>query len=107
MSVRVVTRIRPLLKTERELDVIVRTSSSNPPTSDSKPRTAKGDHNGSQGKTALRDRDTSVRIPNPKNENEEYAFQFNAVYDADVTQQELFDAEGSSFRPTLSTADMC
>jgi hypothetical protein len=33
-----------------------------------------------------------VRIPNPKNEGEEYAFQFNGVYDAEVSQQELFDA---------------
>lgn len=43
---------------------------------------------------ALRDRDNVVRIPNPKNEGEEYAFQFNSVYDAEVSQQELFDAEG-------------
>lgn len=43
---------------------------------------------------ALRDRDNVVRIPNPKNEGEEYAFQFNGVYDAEVSQQELFDAEG-------------
>lgn len=104
MSVRVVTRIRPLLKSERELDVIVRTGSSSPlPTSGLESFANKGDKKGSQDKATLKDRDTSVRIPNPKNENEEYAFQFNAVYDADVTQQELFDAEGLSSGPTYIT----
>lgn len=98
MSVRVVGRVRPLLKSERELDVIVRTSSSNPTAkSGSISLSSKDDKKGSQGKAALRDRDTVVRIPNPKNESEEYAFQFNAVYDANVTQQELFDAEGSYY----------
>lgn len=84
MSVRVIARIRPLLKSERELDVIVRTGSN------------KGEKNTEDSKAlaALRDRDTIVRIPNPKHEHEEYSFQFNAVYDAEVAQQELFDAEG-------------
>lgn len=96
MSVRVVARIRPLLKAEREADVIVRTGSA----ADSKPRQSTiGDNSGRSDKTdkklaALRDRDNVVRIPNPKNEGEEYAFQFNGVYDAGVSQQELFDAEG-------------
>lgn len=87
MSVRVVARVRPLLKSERELDVILRTGSSNQAC----------DKTSSQGKgalAALRDRDNLVRIPNPKNEGEEYSFQFNAVYDAEASQQELFDAEG-------------
>ncbi|KAE8355372.1 P-loop containing nucleoside triphosphate hydrolase protein [Aspergillus coremiiformis] len=89
MSVRVVARVRPLLKSERELDVILRTGSS------SQVVLGKADKQSPQDKklAALRDRDTLVRIPNPKNENEEYSFQFNAVYDADATQQELFDAE--------------
>ncbi|KAE8380006.1 P-loop containing nucleoside triphosphate hydrolase protein [Aspergillus bertholletiae] len=89
MSVRVVARVRPLLKSERELDVILRTGST---TQVAPSRTEK---QSSQEKklAALRDRDTIVRIPNPKNENEEYSFQFNAVYDAVSTQQELFDAE--------------
>lgn len=95
MSVRVVARIRPLLKSEREADVIVRTGSS--ATADSKSRQSilgdKGDKSDKK-LAALRDRDNVVRIPNPKNEGEEYAFQFNGVYDADVSQQELFDAEG-------------
>ncbi|OQE43478.1 hypothetical protein PENCOP_c003G05701 [Penicillium coprophilum] len=99
MSVRVVARIRPLLQTEREADVILRTGSS--AIADSKSRQSivgdKGDKSDKK-LAALRDRDNVVRIPNPKNEGEEYAFQFNGVYDAEVSQQELFDAEVS---PTI------
>ncbi|KAE8150438.1 P-loop containing nucleoside triphosphate hydrolase protein [Aspergillus avenaceus] len=89
MSVRVVARVRPLLKSERELDVILRTGAS------TQAVPTKTEKQTSQDKklAALRDRDTLVRLPNPKNENEEYSFQFNAVYDADATQQDLFDAE--------------
>ena len=36
----------------------------------------------------------TIRIPNPKNEGEQYTFQFNAVYGGETTQQELFEAEG-------------
>lgn len=86
MSVRVVSRIRPLWKTERELDVIVRTGSNS--------KGEKKNTEDSKALSALRDRDTIVRIPNPKQEHEEYSFQFNAVYNADASQQELFDAEG-------------
>lgn len=93
-----VARVRPLLKSERELDVIVRTgpspnSTASLPSSDTtaKSGAAKGKKD---ALAALRDRDTIVRIPNPKNEGEEFSFQFNAVYDASATQQELFDAEG-------------
>lgn len=92
MSVRVVARVRPLLKAEREQDIILRTG----PSSQTLP--PKGDQKSTRGNSAvakLRDRNTIVRIPNPKNENEEYSFQFNAVYDADASQQELYDAEGS------------
>ncbi|KAJ5082919.1 hypothetical protein N7532_011962 [Penicillium argentinense] len=89
MSVRVVARVRPLLKSERELDVIVRTGVS-AITAEAKLRETE---NGDRKLAALRDRDNIVRIPNPKNEGEEYTFQFNAVYDSDVAQQELFDAE--------------
>ncbi|KAJ5884348.1 hypothetical protein N7504_011920 [Penicillium tannophilum] len=87
MSVRVVARVRPLLKAERELDIILRTGAS------SASMDLKQSANGDRKLAALRDRDNVVRIPNPKNEGEEYTFQFNAVYDADVAQQELFDAE--------------
>ncbi|CAI7645578.1 unnamed protein product [Penicillium bialowiezense] len=94
MSVRVVARVRPLLKSERDLDVILRTGSSAP--ADSKSRlssVADKPEKTDKKLAALRDRDNVVRIPNPKNEGEEYAFQFNGVYDAEVSQQELFDAE--------------
>ncbi|KAJ5088762.1 hypothetical protein N7456_012378 [Penicillium angulare] len=89
MSVRVVARVRPLLKAERDLDVILRTGASAAPA----PVDAKSQESGDRKLAALRDRDNVVRIPNPKNEGEEYSFQFNAVYDAEVAQQELFDAE--------------
>ncbi|KAB8229747.1 kinesin family protein [Aspergillus alliaceus] len=89
MSVRVVARVRPLLKSERELDVILRTGSA----TQAVPNKAEKQSSQDRKLSALRDRDTIVRIPNPKNENEEYSFQFNAVYDADASQQELFDAE--------------
>lgn len=101
MSVRVVARVRPLLKSERELDVILRTDATTG-TADSKSRQSTGDKKSSgegDALAALRDRDNLVRIPNPKNEGEEYAFQFNAVYDSDASQQELFDAEGTSYLP--------
>ncbi|KAJ5482947.1 hypothetical protein N7539_006393 [Penicillium diatomitis] len=94
MSVRVVARVRPLLKSERDFDVILRTGASTS-AAEVKSRESSVEDRKS---AALKDRDSIVRIPNPKNEGEEYSFQFNAVYDADVTQQELFDAEVS---PTI------
>jgi hypothetical protein len=101
MSVRVVARIRPLLKSEREVDVIVRTGSS--ATAESKSRQANFLSLLSLLSLLLlidwRDLDSAVaedpvRTITSKNEGEEYAFQFNGVYDAEVSQQELFDAEG-------------
>ncbi|KAL1998135.1 hypothetical protein VTN02DRAFT_6795 [Thermoascus thermophilus] len=89
MSVRVVARIRPLLKSERELDVIVRTGSAN----SGAVSQANKEKRSEREKASLRDRENIVKIPNPKNESEDFSFQFNAVYDADVTQEELFDAE--------------
>ena len=73
MSVRVVARIRPLLKAELDKDTIV---------------TAITTNNESLGLP------TVVRIPNPKNENEDFSFHFNSVYDQSATQQDLFDNEG-------------
>ena len=73
MSVRVVARIRPLLKSEIEKDQIL------------------SSHPGPDGNTSI------VKIPNPKNLAEEYSFQFNNVYDQDSTQQEIFDAEGENY----------
>ena len=76
MSVRVVARIRPLLKSELDKDTIV---------------AADG---------------PVVRIPNPKNESEDFSFQFNSVYGADATQQELFDGEGTIRSHTLSNEEL-
>jgi hypothetical protein len=71
MSVRVVARIRPLLKSEIEKDQIV---------------TSQDGQDGTP---------TIVKIPNPKNVAEEYSFQFNSVYTQNSTQQEIYDAEGT------------
>ncbi|KAL4910762.1 hypothetical protein BDW74DRAFT_184488 [Aspergillus multicolor] len=89
MSVRVVARVRPLLKSERDVDIILHTGSKHTIL----PKEEKKSSKEPSKLAALRDRDTLVRIPNPKNENEEYSFQFNAVYDAEASQQELFEAE--------------
>ncbi|KAF4982337.1 hypothetical protein FDECE_17535 [Fusarium decemcellulare] len=78
MSVRVVARIRPLLEQERDKDVIVRAD-----TVDS-------------GKP-----NTIVKIPNPKNEAEEFSFAFNGVYDQSTTQEGLFTAEVSPHLKSL------
>ncbi|KAF7558784.1 hypothetical protein G7046_g5364 [Stylonectria norvegica] len=70
MSVRVVARIRPLLEKELDKDTIVRAESVDA----SKPNTI-------------------VKIPNPRNEAEEFSFAFNGVYDQSVTQEGLFTTE--------------
>ncbi|KAJ8127417.1 hypothetical protein O1611_g6219 [Lasiodiplodia mahajangana] len=70
MSVRVVARIRPLLEKEADKDIIVRPASND-------------DGNSSN----------VVKIPNPRNESEEFSFTFNSVYDQSTTQEELFTAE--------------
>ena len=72
MGIRVVARIRPQQKSELDKDIIV---------------------------SAVNDNDTSahpsiVKVPNPKNQNEDYSFQFSSVYDQPSTQQEIFDNEG-------------
>ena len=70
MSVRVVARVRPLLKSENGRDQVV------------------SSHNGADNKPSV------VKIPNPKNFVEEYSFQFNSVYGQDSTQQDVFENEG-------------
>lgn len=72
MSVRVVARIRPLLEKELDKDIIVRADGLD------------------TGKTH-----TIVKIPNPKNEAEEFSFAFNGVYDQSTTQEQLFTSEGA------------
>lgn len=89
MSVRVVARVRPLWKSERELDVIVRPGNVNAVAD-----VLKQNKDSLADKASSKDRDTLIRIPNPKNEGEQYTFQFNAVYGGEITQQELFEAEG-------------
>lgn len=76
MSVRVVARIRPLLEGEAEKDVIIRADSKD-------------------GSKKL----NIVRIPNPKNESEDFNFSFGGVYDHSATQEALFTAEGRSTLP--------
>ncbi|KAK2803324.1 hypothetical protein FQN51_003745 [Onygenales sp. PD_10] len=108
MSVRVIARIRPLLKTEREADVIVRSGTTAIPAyplsikyDATKPTKIASTTTALKGKKQKdtvvgdkdKDRDNLVRIPNPKNEGEEFTFQFNGVYDGEVSQQEIFDAE--------------
>ncbi len=72
MGIRVVARIRPQQKNELDKDVIVSAASDNENTA----------------------HQTVVRIPNPKNEGEDFSFQFSNVYDQTSTQQEIFDREG-------------
>lgn len=74
---RVVARIRPLLEKEIDKDIIVRPASND------------------DGKLS-----NVVKIPNPRNEAEEFSFTFNSVYDQSATQEELFTAEGMSISPT-------
>jgi len=85
MSIRVVARIRPLLKSELDKDTIVSASSSGTDESSKRP--------------------SIVKIPNPKNASEEFSFQFNRVYDQYTSQQDIFDDEGtnsSKISPTCS-----
>ena len=74
MSVRVIARIRPLLKSEIERDTIVSAVSA-----------------GSEPASPP----TVIRIPNPRNENEDFNFQFHSVYGPRATQQEIFENEGT------------
>lgn len=80
-----VARIRPLLDKELDKDTIVRAESSQ------------------EGKLP-----NLVRIPNPKNEAEEFSFTFNGVYDMGTSQEELFTNEGIShlFNATSHTYRM-
>jgi hypothetical protein len=71
MSVRVVARIRPLLDTELDKDIIVRPDA----VEAGKPHTI-------------------VKIPNPKNFGEDFSFAFNSVYEQSTSQETLFTSEG-------------
>lgn len=78
MSVRVVARIRPLLDKEADKDIIVRPDS----TEAGKPHTI-------------------VKIPNPRNDGEDFSFAFNSVYGQSATQEALFTSEGTVYFNTL------
>lgn len=73
MTIRVVARIRPQQANELEKDIIVSAIS------------------GESDPTA---QPTLVKIPSPKNDNEDFTFQFSSVYDGLTTQQSIFDNEG-------------
>lgn len=62
-TVRIIARVRPLLNGEINKDVVVH---------------AEG---------------TTISMPNPKNENENFTFPFNAVHNMESSQTQLF-AEG-------------
>ena len=84
-----VARIRPLLKLENERDVIVTTTEAQSTEPD----------NGKAGAKIIRNKSDSetsgiLRIPNPKNNAEQYSFQFNSVYDQHASQQAVYDNEG-------------
>ncbi|RKF76682.1 Kinesin-like protein KIF22 [Golovinomyces cichoracearum] len=78
MSIRVVARIRPVFDEESKTQIIVRAESSK----GTKPYNI-------------------IRIPNPKKEREEFSFTFNAVYDSESTQEELFANEVSPHLKSL------
>lgn len=83
MSVRVVARLRPLLSKELDKDIIVRTDSVDP----EKPPTI-------------------VKIPNPRNESEEFSFTFNGVYGQETSQETLFTSEGGSCFSFISSSSL-
>ena len=72
MTIRVVARIRRVHQTELEKDVIVKVG-------------------GVDGEDP-----TLVKVPNPKNEHEDFTFQFSSVYSEAAEQQIIFDNEGAS-----------
>ncbi|KAI5292490.1 hypothetical protein KEM52_006313 [Ascosphaera acerosa] len=107
MSVRVVARIRPLQPNEREADVILRTASSSAHSSggsstsaSSPPALSPSSSSSSSYAHPSLDRTqrpgyagNTVKIAIPKNETQQYSFQFHAVYGPQVTQEDLFEAE--------------
>ncbi|KAL8797591.1 MAG: hypothetical protein Q9195_000408 [Heterodermia aff. obscurata] len=69
MTIRVVARIRPVHQTELEKDIIVKVGGND------------------------RETPTLVKVPNPKNEHEDFTFQFSSVYTEAAEQQTIFDNE--------------
>lgn len=94
MAIRVVARIRPRQAGEMGQDVIVSTGTAT--ASASATAASKGPMNEEGGcrRTSRGGPATLVRIPSPKNENEDFTFQFSGVYDEFASQQVVFDQEG-------------
>lgn len=89
MAIRVVARIRPRQAGEAGQDIIVTTA---PATATSTASSNEGgERTTSSGAPATT---TLVKIPSPKNENEDFTFQFSSVYDQFASQQVIFDQEG-------------
>ena len=72
MPVRVVARIRPPQYKDLDEDIIISTISN--------------DYDASYP--------SEVKIPNPRNEKENFTFNFSSVYDHLKSQQDLFENEG-------------
>lgn len=97
-----VARVRPLLKTERDCDVVVRSGTSGLNSTSKNDGAARvgekpvpvGAKKQKEEKDKVSTVGNTIWIPNPKNAGEEYSFKFNSVYDEDASQQELFDTEG-------------
>ena len=75
MAIRVIARIRPTQQNELERDVIVKAAGTDDDATSAP---------------------TLVKIPNPKNQHENFTFQFSSVYNESAQQQQIFDSEGQS-----------
>ena len=103
MAIRVVARIRPRQADEVGQDIIVTTATA-PAVATEK---LKGIGTSISTASSVEESNfvtsnggpatTLVRIPSPKNENEDFTFQFSRVYDEFASQQEIFDQEGWLF----------
>lgn len=81
-----------MLERELEKDIIVHAANNSSSSEDGKPY-------------------NTVKIPNPKNEAEEFSFAFNGVYEQTTTQETLFSAEGNAsplpIPPLIPIALLC
>ena len=91
MAIRVVARIRPRQANELGQDIIVTTATA---TATSISKACRSEEGGDCITTSGAPTPTLVRIPSPKNENEDFTFQFSGVYDEGASQQVIFDREG-------------
>lgn len=75
-----------MLERELEKDIIVHAANNSSSSEDGKPY-------------------NTVKIPNPKNEAEEFSFAFNGVYEQTTTQETLFSAEGNASSPSYPSSN--